>query len=147
MAHQTVRNGSADARDRSSNGVIEGVSSFGNDLATLAVLQLRLFALDLRESAKVAIPIVVGLVILGMIATAGIVVGLAGISIWLAEILQARSSVVMMVIGLASLVVAGVASAVLTRSLVSSFSSFRRSREELERNLAWIKTTLVHSGR
>ena len=39
MAYQTVRNGAAQSRDRQNNGVIEGVSSFGTDLATLGMLQ------------------------------------------------------------------------------------------------------------
>ena len=38
------------------NGVIEGVSSFGTDLATLAMLQAQLAACDLRDSTKPAIP-------------------------------------------------------------------------------------------
>ncbi len=53
----------------------------------------------------------------------------------------------MMVVALGGLVISGVGAALLARSLGRSFSYFRRSQEELDRNLAWIKTTLVHSGR
>jgi hypothetical protein len=147
MAHQTVRNGSSAAKDRLNNGVIEGVSSFGNDLTTLAVLQARLASYDLRESMKRATPIIAGLIALGTIAAASAVVGLAGLSLWLATLLQVQVGIVMMVVALASLIIAGVAFSLLARSLSSSFSSFRRSQEELERNLAWIKTTIMHSGR
>lgn len=52
MARQAVSNGPVASKDRQSNGVIEGVSSFGTDLATLAVLQMRLVACDLRESTR-----------------------------------------------------------------------------------------------
>jgi hypothetical protein len=147
MAHQTVRNGSASAKDRSNNGVIEGVSSFGNDLATLAVLQARLASYDLRESMKRATPVIAGLIVFGIIAAASIVIGLAGLALWLATLLQVQVGIVMMVVALASLIIAGVVSSLLARSLPSSFSSFRRSQEELERNLAWIRTTVMHSGR
>jgi hypothetical protein len=147
MAYQTVRNGPAAANDRQHNGVIEGVSSFGTDLATLAMLQARLAAYDLRESMKSAIPALGGLVAFGTIAAASIVVGLVGLALWLATVLQVQAGVVMMVVALAGIVIAGVACALLVRSLTSSFSSFRRSKEELDRNLAWIKTTILHSGR
>jgi uncharacterized membrane protein YqjE len=147
MAYQTVRNGPAAAKDRHHNGVIEGVSSFGTDLATLAMLQARLAAYDLRESMKSASPAITGLLVFGTITAASVVVGLAGLSLWLATILQMQAGIVMMVVALAGIVIASVASALLARSLSSSFSSFRRSREELERNLAWIKTTILHSGR
>jgi uncharacterized membrane protein YqjE len=147
MAHQTVRNGPVASRDRQNNGVIEGVSSFGTDLAALAMLQARLAACDLRDSTRQAIPSLVGMIAFGTIGVACTVVGLAGLALWLAEVFQARTGIVMMVVALAGLVIAGIASVFLARSLVSSFSYFRRSQEELDRNLAWIKTTLVHSGR
>jgi Putative Actinobacterial Holin-X, holin superfamily III len=144
MAYQTVRNGHAAADDR---GVIEGVSSFGTDLATLAMLQARLAAYDLRDSMKSAAPAIASLVAFATIAAASTVVGLAGLALWLATVLQMQAGLVMMVVALAGIVIAGVASALLARSLIASFSTFRRSREELERNIAWIKTTILHSGR
>jgi Putative Actinobacterial Holin-X, holin superfamily III len=147
MAYQTVRNGPAAANNRQNNGVIEGVSSFGSDLATLATLQARLAAYDLRESMKSAAPAIAGLVTFATIAAASTVIGLAGLALWLATVLRVQAGIVMMVVALAGIVIAGVASALLARLLTSSFSSFRRSREELDRNIAWIKTTIVHSGR
>jgi hypothetical protein len=147
MANQAVRNGPAALKDRRNDGVIGGVSSFGIDLATLAVLQMRLAACDLRASAKAATPIVAGLVVLGIIAGASMVVGLAGMALWLATLLNIQAGIVMMVVALIGLIVSGVAFALLGRSLSRGFSCFRRSQEELERNLAWVKTTLVHSGR
>jgi hypothetical protein len=117
------------------------------DLATLATLQARLAAYDLRESMKSAAPAIAGLVVFATIAVASIVIALAGLALWLATVLQMQAGIVMMLVALAGIVIAGVASALLARLLISSFSSFRRSSEELERNLAWIKTTIMHSGR
>jgi len=123
------------------------VSSFGTDLATLGMLQARLAAMDLRDSTKQAIPSLVGLVAFGTIGAACTVVGLAGLALWLAEVFQARPGIVMILVALAGLVIAGIAAVFLVRALARSFTYFRRSQEELDRNLAWIKTTLVHSGR
>ena len=147
MAHQALRNGSPAAKERQSNGVIEGMSSFGTDLATLASLQARLAACDLRDSARASAPIIAGLIIFGTIAAAGVVLGLAGLSWWLAAVLQVQVGIIMMITGLVALIIASVAAALLSRRLGKCFTYFRRSQEELDRNLAWIKTTLVHSGR
>ena len=142
-----MRNGPVASRDRQNNGVIEGVSSFGTDLATLAVLQTRMAACDLRDSAKAATPIIAGLTVFWIIAGASTAVGLAGMALWLATIVNIQAGIVMMVVALIGLVISGVAAALLARSLTRSFTYFRRSQEELERNLAWVKTTLIHSGR
>jgi len=68
-------------------------------------------------------------------------------ALWLAKVPNIQAGIVMMVVALIGLVISGVAAALLARSLTRSFSYFRRSQEELERNLAWVKTTLIHSGR
>jgi len=80
-------------------------------------------------------------------AAAGVVLGLAGLSWWLAAVLQVQVGIIMMFTGLVALIIASVAAALLSRRLGKCFTYFRRSQEELDRNLAWIKTTLVHSGR
>ena len=44
-------------------------------------------------------------------------------------------------------VVAAIVAAVSLKRLLGSLDSFRHSREELARNISWIRTVLVHSGR
>lgn len=123
------------------------VSSFGNDLATLATLQTKLAAADMRESLLKAAPAIGGLAVLGLISVAGMTALVAGLALWLAEALQLRPAVALMFVGLGSLVIAALGAWLCTRTFGSSFSTFRRSSEEFERNLAWIKTTLTQSGR
>jgi hypothetical protein len=145
-----MRNGPAASRNQQGNGnggVIEGVGSFGTDLATLALLQLRLATCDLRESTRIAAPLVAGLVALATIGLASTVLGLLGLALWLAQAMDLQPGIVMMGMAVVGLLVSGIISALLIRSLPASLAPFRRSQEELDRNLAWIKTTLVHSGR
>ncbi|MHC5539720.1 phage holin family protein, partial [Singulisphaera rosea] len=49
--------------------------------------------------------------------------------------------------GVAVLLASGVAAVFATLRFTRSFESFRRSREEFTRNLSWIRTVLVYSGR
>lgn len=145
MAHQTI------VTDRSrrakSNGLMDDVSSFGNDVATLAALQSKLAAADMRESLHKAAPAIGGLVVLVLLLVAGMTVLVAGLALWLAEAQQLRPAFALIAMGLGSLVVAALGGWFCARWLGSSFSTFRRSFEELERNVAWIKTTLTQSGR
>jgi hypothetical protein len=145
MAHQTILN---DVNRRAkSNGLMDNVSSFGNDLASLATLQTKLAAADMRESLLKAAPAIGGFVVLGLLAIAGMTVLAAGFALWLAEAMQLRPAVALIVVGLGSLVVSALGAWFCARVLGSSFSTFRRSSEEFDRNLAWIKTTLTQSGR
>ena len=145
MAHQTLLNDKN--RHAKSNGLMDDVSSFGNDVASLAALQSKLAAADMRESLHKAAPAIGGLVILVLLLVAGMTVLVAGLALWFAEAQQLRPAVALVVVGLGSLVVAALGAWLCARWLGSSFSTFRRSFEELERNVAWIKTTLTQSGR
>jgi Putative Actinobacterial Holin-X, holin superfamily III len=143
MAHQTLMNG----KNGRSNGLMENVGSFGNDLTSLATLQAKLAAADFRESLQKAAPAIGGLTVLGLLAIAGMTAIVAGFSLWLAEVMQVRPAVALLIVGLGCLGVAAIGCWFCARAVGSSFSTFRRSSEEFDRNLAWIKTTLTQSGR
>ncbi len=123
------------------------VESFGNDLATLASLQAKLAAADARESLLKALPSVVGLGVLVLLLIGGMAAIVAGFAVWLAEALHLGLGVSLMLVGLGCLILGALFSLLCLRLLSKSFTAFRRSSEELERNLAWVKTTLTQSGR
>jgi len=128
------------------DGVLGNLAEFGGDIASLAELQAELGVADLKEATRkatlpaaavaVAIPLALGGVLVLLLgAVEGLV--LAGMTrVW-----------ALVVVGLAALIVAGVLGWLAARGLANSFESFRRSREELARNVAWIKTVLAYSGR
>jgi Putative Actinobacterial Holin-X, holin superfamily III len=152
MADQaTVRDGHAPARSGADGApekqVLGGIAEFGNDIATLAELQARLTLLDLKECLqKLTVP--VALVGAGLVAVIGALpVALVGVAGLLASALKISPAAASLLTGGVVLVVAVGTVAVAASRIPASFSSFRRSREELTRNLAWIRTVLLYSGR
>jgi hypothetical protein len=128
-------------------GVLGNLADFGSDIATLAELQAKLAALDLKESAgKAAVPA-------GLLASAGVLalgslpVGLLGIAELLVTYAGLGRGWAYLATALAVTVIAVALALVGLPRIKTSFESFRRSREELTRNVAWIKTVLAQSGR
>jgi len=130
------------------DGVIGNLAELGSNIAGLAELQAQLAVADLKESGgQAAAPLVMiaaGLVFL----LAALPVALIGASELLFEMAHFRYR------GLAYLIVAGVAAAIAVvlmligvPRLARSFATLVRSKEELARNVAWIKTVLANSGR
>jgi hypothetical protein len=148
MADQaTVSRNSGSNNHASPLTMVGNIADFGNDIATLAELQAKLTLLDAKEAAaKATTP----LTFLG----AGMVLGLASIPvilIGLADVI-ARSAniptgVSQLIVGVATLVLAGIAALIGWKGSMGSLTSFRRSSEEFTRNLSWIRTVLVYSGR
>jgi len=127
--------------------VVGGIAGFGSDMATLAELQAQLAVTDLKESLqKAALPL--ALLAGGVIGLIGAVpVALLGVAALLATALKISSARAMLLTGGVVLALALVVVIVSASKIGPSFSSFRRSREELVRNLAWIRTVLLYSGR
>lgn len=133
--------------DGRSNGVVGSVAELGNDVATLAELQAQLAALDFKESAELAV-LPLGVVAAGLAVLLGsIPVLLLGVATLLESWLKMNGGWAMVLVAAVVMLLAGAAVVVAGRKLPRCFQSFRRSREELFRNLFWIRTVLVHSGR
>jgi uncharacterized membrane protein YqjE len=131
----------------SAEGVVESIAEFSNDVASLAELQLKLATQDFKEAtARALLPLSlfgVGLVVL----LGSVPVAIGGIALLVAQLFSISigwalflTALVMMILNGALVVFAG-------RRLMASLASFRRSREELIRNINWIRTVLVYSGR
>ena len=70
-----------------------------------------------------------------------------GVGTLIAEALTIRQSVGLTFTALGTLALAGLLAWLGLRGVGKSFGGFTRTREELSRNIAWVKTVLVYSGR
>ncbi|HMB05105.1 MAG TPA: phage holin family protein [Isosphaeraceae bacterium] len=128
-------------------GVVGGIAEFGNDMATLVELQAKLALIDLKEStAKASLPIALCVIGLALVL-ASLPVVLFGTGLLLAALLHIGEGWAILLTGAVVLVISGVVVVVAGMRVRNSFDILRRSREELARNLSWIRTVLVHSGR
>lgn len=129
------RNGSA-AHDH------EGALAFANDVVTLAELQVRLAAVNSGEAVHHAkLPIAV--IAVGLVIVAGAVpVALLGAAKLIASALPIKEGWAMIATAGVAAAAAGSAAALGAARVRRSLESFRASREELERNLAWLHAVL-----
>ena len=144
MADQSSVNGHGTARvPGSSSAEFDGVAEFVDDLASLAELQAKLAAADFRDAArKSAVPIVLTVVGLTVLA-ASVLVALLGAGWLLASALNIHQGWAMILTAGVAIVLAGLVAGWGGMRLTHSFDSFRRSRQQLWLNLAWIRTVLV----
>jgi len=144
MAHQATMN---HGPSPSINGVLGGLGDLGNNVVTLATLQAKLAAEDFRESSARALPAVVAAAVLVPLGFASITLGLMGVAYSLSAVWDMPLGRTMMLVAVGGIVLTAVAAVAAYYRFRASLSSFRRSREELERNIAWLGTVLLHSGR
>jgi uncharacterized membrane protein YqjE len=127
--------------------VISGVSEFSENLLTLAELQARLAAIELRQNLEATR-------FTGSVVLAGATLALASLPVLLIGIAELLASGLRMNRGLAFLSVSAVALLIGGACILIAGSRLRRSavgfpitREEFARNVNWIRTVLLHSGR
>jgi len=122
--------------------VATSFSELTHDAIELAELQAQLFALDVKETSEstktsLILAIVGSCLLLGTIPIA--LIALAELLIEQLDWSHAVSYGVATLVGI--LVSAGILATAFAR-FRSGLSSMKRSREELSRNIAWIKTSL-----
>jgi len=126
---------------------VGSVAGLGNDIATLAELQAKLVALDFKEStSKAIVPLALGMAGLVVIVSSVPVI-IVGVGLLVAEAFAISNALALLLTALAAIVVSGLVVYFAVRTLRRGVEVFRRSREELNRNLSWIRTVLMHSGR
>ncbi len=129
-------------------GVFGNLGELASDVTTLAELQAKLAVADLKVSAgRATFP--VALLVIGL----GLFLGAIPVAfIGMAELLADGLGLVHK--GWAYLIVAGIAVAVTViltligwPALSRSFESLGRSRDELARNVAWIKSVITNAAK
>jgi hypothetical protein len=148
MADQTsVRPRSEQQANGHGEGIVGEVTGLGQDVATLLELQARLAAIDAKESTGKAVFPLVAIVVSVVLMPAALTVGLLGAADLLVRAAAIGSGSAMLLTAAIALVVAGGTLAFSTFALKSSLTPFRRSTEEFARNLSWLRTVFLYSGR
>jgi hypothetical protein len=127
--------------------VVSGVTGFGENLLNLAELQARLVALELQQNlsaAKISVPVILAGAVLVVVSLPLI---LAGIAELLVSELGMKRGYALLSVAVVALAIAGASIGIATSRLRRSAAGFPLSREEFARNLNWVRTVLLHSGR
>jgi hypothetical protein len=147
MDDQTTMINGRTGNGRGVMSIVGSVAEFGDDIATLAELQAKLAATDLKETVeKATVPVVfLGVGVLLLMGAVPIV--LIGLALTLAKLTTVPIAYAMLLVAILAL--AAACGIIVTAGLRArqSLTPFRRSTEELTRNLSWLRTVLVHSGR
>jgi len=149
---RTGKPGEGNADGKNSNGTPEGrlvggIAEFGNDIATLAELQYKLAMIDLSEALRKAL-IPLALMVVGALFILGALpVLLFGVAELIVSAFKIGIGWALVLTSVTTIALAGAVFTISSLRIPDSLSGFRRSREEFQRNLAWVRTVLVHSGR
>lgn len=147
MADQASVSSGAGYSGNGNGGVVGSIADFGNDVATLVELQAKLAALDMKESVRMTVPPLAALVTGLAFVMAALPVLMLGVAWLLASWLTIHVGWAMLLTAGVILTLSILTAAIAARRLGRGLDAFRRSREELARNVSWIRTVLMHSGR
>ena len=146
MVSETTTNQRDGSTPAPPNGVAKGMSELTHDIVWLAELQFELFRIDCREGLKRLLIPVALLLFAGIVAVGTVPVALICIAEFLAQaagLSRAAAYSIAALSGLSVAVAMGVVGWSYMRGVVRIFE---RSREELTRNMTWIKHALKRSA-
>src|SRR5262249_47383780 len=127
--------------------LLDGVGSFGHNLANLAGLQIQLAGIDVREFVATSTPAFVALSVATIVGTTSVAIVIGSVAWLMANAFGLPLPYSLLIVSGILMIGAGAVAAIALARMRECWRIFRRSQEELERNLAWIKTVLAQSGR
>jgi Putative Actinobacterial Holin-X, holin superfamily III len=127
--------------------VVTNIAEFGDNLLTLTELQARLAALELKQNVA-AVKIGTAFVVAGaVLAITSVPIALFGLAELLVSELGMRRGFALLAVAASAFAVAGTCITIAVARLRGSDVGFPLTAEEFARNLNWVRTVLVHSGR
>ncbi len=127
--------------------VVGNIAGFGNDVITLAELQAQLTLIDARECLSRATTPFLAMAAGAVVALGSIPVILLGVADLISKVAQISPGASRLIVSLVALGAAGAIGYLSLKAVTGSLTSFRRSTEELTRNVSWLRSVLVHSGK
>jgi uncharacterized membrane protein YqjE len=127
--------------------VAGSVSGLTHDVIELAELQTQLLLLDLKKSTQKTRTCLILAVVAVCLLLASLPVALVALAALLVEQLEWSQSAALGVATLVGLVLAGIFAGAAYGIVRSGLISVQRSKDEFNRNIAWIKSTLKDRGR
>jgi Putative Actinobacterial Holin-X, holin superfamily III len=137
----------ANAFDPSASGVMNSVAGFGENLLTLAELQARLTAIELRQNID-SLKNGGALFVAGSIlAISTLPVVMMGVAEFMVSEFGMKRSYALLITASTAIVIAGACIIIARSWLRKKPFGFPVASEEFARNLNWLRTVLRHSGR
>ena len=133
--------------ESSAGQVVSNVAGFGENLLTLAELQARMSAIELRQNLEAIKSVAAAVVIGTVMAFAALPVVLAGIAELLVTELGFRRGPAFLTVGLATVGIGSLCAVVAGWWVRRKRLGFPLSAEEFARNLNWVRTVIRLSGR
>ncbi len=124
------------------NGVAKDMGELTHDIVSLAELQFELFRSDCRDGLKRMLIPVALLLVAGIVAAGTVPIALILIAELLAQAAGLSRAAAFSIAALSGLIIAAAIAVVGWSTLRGVVRVFERSREELARNMTWIKHAL-----
>jgi hypothetical protein len=141
----TVR--SAGGTGASPGDVVTNVAEFGENLLSLAELQAHLASIELEQNLRSVRWGGIVLVTGSVLAVAALPIALAGIAELLVSLVGMNRGLALLLVAVVAFAIAGACIAIAVARLRGADMGFPLSREEFNRNINWVRTVLLYSGR
>lgn len=132
--------------DRQSRGALGNLAYFLRDLVALIELQAMLFVVDAQDGLRKARAGLLLLVLFGVLGVSCLPLALAGLAWILAESTHLTVGQALLCVAVSGMFIACLGVYLAARQARPTADCLRRSRNEWQCNVAWVKTTLKQLG-